>query len=180
MAEPPVIGRSYKVLAVQVEDWYGFNGFIPIIGVEHEDSEIVNFPESHFHVDWGFISERAMRYCRKRGSLQYGVIIQRRANEGSFRSKVNPLIAIGEPVLKRMTYKRRMEPYPYDKVPWTKRLHEKYACARLINGACPHRGVLASQMIRDGDTLVCPGHGLRFDRVTGRVVEQDNSGAKHE
>lgn len=176
MNDVPVIGKFYMVPAIQVVDWYHFAGFIPIIGYEHEDSEIINFPAMHFHIDWGFISERAMRHCGPVGHRRYGIIVQRQAHAHRKPPRNDgELLAIGEPVLKRMKYKRRMEPFPHSIAKWTKPLHEKYACARLINGACPHRGVLASQMISDGDTLVCPGHGLRFDRFTGRVVppEQD-------
>ena len=42
------------------------------------------------------------------------------------------------------------------------------------DGVCPHRGIRIKPEHVSGDTLVCPGHGHRFDLVTGRGPE--NSG----
>lgn len=37
-----------------------------------------------------------------------------------------------------------------------------------VPGVCPHEDVGLADGHRDGATLVCPGHGYRFDLRTGR------------
>lgn len=178
MAEP-VVGKVYEVPAIQVNRWYGWSGFLPIIGGEHEDAEIIGFPADHFHIDWRFASKAVMHHVRfaMAGDKVYGVVAQRhaRTHHPNYSGPLEPIV-VGEPVTKRMQCKRVLPPYPHGSAPWTHELAAKYADCKIINGKCPHRGVLVSQMIRNGDILTCPGHGLRWNAVTGDSVQPSGEG----
>ena len=172
-----IIGKRYRVPAVLVAGWlsarHGFNGWLPIIGPMHEDAEIINFPYLHYHVDWRFAPQRAINLLlsrqmptRSRPEFLYGTPIMACDTGGV------PIV-MGAPTLKHMTYKRELPPFPRPPLTikgWPEQLAAKFACARLIDGKCPHRGIPVSAMRRDGDILECPGHGLRWNAVTGRAV----------
>lgn len=165
MVEIPVIGKLYKVPCIQVDGFGGMSGgFIPIIAGEHEDGEIIKYPYQHFHVDWRFVPERVFDYYSFSGTPRvFAHVILREDLHG------RP-VAIGQPVVKVRKCKRALPPYPHTQAPWTNALAAKFACAKLINGTCPHRGVKVSEMMRDGDILTCPGHGLRWNAITGEAV----------
>jgi hypothetical protein len=153
------------VLAI---DWRGYrNVWLPVIGPKHEDQEFINFPWQHYHLDWRFVPSRIFDFIASvRGpSLVYASPIQ---CPNTYGEKV---IAEG-PVLKRMKCKRELPSFPIAAVEkaWLPRLTAKYACAKLTNGVCPHRGIPVEAMIRDGDILTCPGHGLRWNAITGLPV----------
>lgn len=162
------LGNFYDVPAVRVNVWRGFAGWIPVVGPKHEDAEIVAFPWQHFHIDWRFASKRVLRNAISYRdppipSLAYASVVQ---CPDSYDRKV---IEEG-PVLKRMKCKRELPTYPADRAPWIPQLEQKFACAKLIAGKCPHRGIPVESMIRDGDVLTCPGHGLRFNATTGELM----------
>lgn len=161
------VGKFYEVPAIQVDRWHnGLCGFVPIIGPEHDDTEIVGFSYQHYHVDWRFVTKRQFEYFDYRvgwPSIVYGAVVQRVSTHGA------PII-VGEPTIKRMKCKRELPPYPHHEAKWIGELAAKFACTKLINGTCPHRGIHVSQMIREGDILTCPGHGLRWNAITGEAV----------
>jgi hypothetical protein len=157
-----IIGKFYQVPAVRVLDWHGFEGWLPVIGPKHEDKEIVGFPWEHFHLDWRFVPRRVFDWIAGIRGPQY-----------VYASPIQCPNMRGErvidegPILKRMTYKRELPPFPRAPTSWVPVLAKKYACAKLINGVCPHRGIPVSAMHRDGDILTCPGHGLQWNAITG-------------
>jgi hypothetical protein len=160
-----IVGNYYRVSAVLAINWHGYRYiWLPVIGPKHEDAELINFPWQHYHLDWRFVSHRVFDWIASvRGpSFVYASPIQCPDAHG------NKGIAEG-PVLKRMKCKRELPPFPTKAVEnrWLPKLSAKYACAKLVNGACPHRGIPVEAMIRDGDILTCPGHGLRWNAVTG-------------
>ncbi len=162
------LGKFYAVPSVRVNTWNGFSGWLPVIGPKHEDHGPVNFPWPHFHIDWRFASTYAFKCAsewRNQGpSFAYGSVLQCPDSYGR--------IVIEEgPTLKRMKCKRELPKYPDDKaVRWIARLEQEFACTKLVNGKCPHRGIPVESMIRDGDVLTCPGHGLRWNAITGELM----------
>lgn len=159
------IGRYYRVPAVLVEEWWGFRGgWIPVIGPMHEDAEIVNFPWQHFHIDWSFAPRELWKLW---GNNRY---------QGEhFAHPIQCPDTLGHKVIQRgpelrlMKCKRDAGRFPIDigMKRWLPKLQAKFACAKLVNGVCPHRGIPVSAMHRDGDILTCPGHGLQWNAVTG-------------
>jgi hypothetical protein len=159
-----VLGKFYRVPAVLVSKWWEFHGWLPVIGPKHEDAEFVNFPWEHFHIDWRFAPERVWRShidWPTEGS-HFGSPIQCPDRRGE-------RIILQGPELRRMKYKRAPGPFPVKRAKWLPAMQERFACAKLVNGACPHRGIPVSAMHRDGDVLTCPGHGLRWNAVTGEL-----------
>lgn len=162
MADSMTVGKFYTVPAVRVRTWHGFSGWLPVIGPKHEDAEFINFPWQHYHLDWRFAPDsvfKKLSYWRG-PTFVYGAAIQCPDTRGT------RVIDEG-PVQKRMKCKREPPAYPFDSAPWVKALAAKYACAKLTKGLCPHRGIPVTAMIRDGDILTCPGHGLRWNALTG-------------
>lgn len=167
MTEGYELGRFYRVPAVHVIEWRGFYGmWVPVIGPMHEDAEIVNFPWQHFHVDWRFVDTRIWKAYQDlylKGG-HFGAPLQCPDKRG------DRVIDRG-PELRRMKYKRDPGSFPNTGAKWQPKLREKFACAKLVNGTCPHRGIPVSAMHREGDILTCPGHGLKWHAVTGLAVQ---------
>jgi len=156
------IGEFYRVPAVRVDDWSRYSGWLPVIGPMHEDAEIVGFHWQHFHIDWRFVSERLWRYWRdfpKAGS-HFGRPLQCPDTRGQ-------RVILEGPVLRRLKCKRDPGVFPRYMAKWVPALEAKFACARITNGVCPHRGIPVSAMHREGDVLTCPGHGLQWNALTG-------------
>jgi len=158
------VGRIYRVPAVLVTGWWHYRGWLPVIGPMHEDAEFLNFPWPHFHVDWRFAPEAVWESHRdfpNQGS-HFAMPIQCPDKRG------NQVIVRG-PELRRMKCKRAPGRFPVERANerWLPALRAKFACAKLINGTCPHRGIPVSAMYRDGDILTCPGHGLQWNALTG-------------
>lgn len=162
------VGRFYRVPAVRVNRWNTFVGWLPVLGPEHEDREIIGFPYQHFHIDWRFAPVAAWNWA---SSLRLG-------KSGVFSwiihcpdSRGDKVIEEG-PTLRRMKCKRELPPYPVEAAKWLPELSRRFACTRLINGKCPHRGIPVESMILDGDVLTCPAHGLRWSAITGEAIPQ--------
>jgi hypothetical protein len=164
--EQVTIGKFYRVPAVLVAEWHRFRGWLPVIGPMHEDSEIIGFPWQHFHCDWRFMPHKLFEgLSYPRGpEFVYSWPIQCPDGRGD-------RVILEGPTLKLMKCKRELPSFPrVAKDAWPEKLRTKYACARLINGHCPHRGIPVSAMRRDGDILECPGHGLRWNALTGEAA----------
>lgn len=161
------VGKFYRVPAVRVARWHGWRDiWIAVIGPKHEDAEIVGFPWQHFHVDWRFVQRRIFdQLSWIRGpTYVHAYPIQDPDGAGT-------KVILEGPVLRRMKCKRTLAgPFPREAAHWIPKLEEKFACARLVNGLCPHRGIPVSAMHRDGDVLTCPGHGLRWSATTGELI----------
>lgn len=156
------IGEFYQVPAVRVETFHGFEGWIPVIGPMHEDAELIGFPFQHFHVDWRFVPQRLWRLLGNRCYTNHHFAWPIQCPDGRGKR-----VILEGPLLRRMKCKRDPGRFPTERAGWLKALGERYACAKLTNGACPHRGIPVSAMHRDGDVLTCPGHGLQWNAITG-------------
>lgn len=168
-----ILGHFYEVPCVRVTTWHSFSGWLPVLGPFHEDAEFVGFPWPHFHLDWRFVPQRLFEYMAffRGPSYVHASVIQCPDRRGD-------KVILDGPEMKRRKLKRPTPNYPSCAATWLPRMTAKYADARIISGACPHRGIPVGAMVRDGDTLTCPGHGLRFNALTGRVCSQSTSSEK--
>jgi hypothetical protein len=164
----PVVGRYYLVPCVQ--EMFGL--WVPVIGPEHEDSAIINFPGQHFHRDLRFVSDADVKALA--GHVSRAPIC--RPEEAALIVPTMSKNQITErPVERKMLCKRRMPDFPlFVKVRlaphWMGPLERHYAHANAKCGRCPHRGFnLKGLPVKDGK-IICPGHGLQFDVNTGALV----------
>lgn len=168
------IGRSYKVPACAVKRFLAsFDGFVPVIGPEHEDAEFLNFPHQHWHVDWRFASprlwQRALEYFARVDSvtaeqMAYSLVLGRSVVADRFS------IEIGDVQFRRMKCRRDFPAYPHHKARWQASLEAAYACKKLKNGICPHKGLPLHTIQPVDGVITCPGHGLRWNAATGALV----------
>jgi hypothetical protein len=163
-SEVKVVGRYYRVPSVYVKDFHDFIGWLPILGPRHEDAEIVAFPWQHFHVDWRFAPAKLCRRLSWRGP-EYVLAYPLQCPD----SRGAKVIVEG-PTLQRMKMKRPQFQFP-DNGGWVDRLRRHHACDKIVQGRCPHRGLPVEAMHREGDILTCPGHGLRFNALTGEALQ---------
>ena len=161
------IGRYYSVptvtgnLATIRHDW-------PVFSDKHEDREIIGFDHVHYHVDWRFVSLRMfsrvanLRYYTTSDKL-YGLVL----HEGPMNDNNLPA-----PIMRRRKYRGSFEQVlgTFPKAKWMDKLVSTYATCRLKNMTCPHRNIsLANCPVVNG-IVTCPGHGLRWNVETGKVV----------
>lgn len=161
-----VVGRRYMVPTVKGHIYRRLRHW-PVIGPMHEDAEIINFPRSHFHIDWRFVPESDFRYA-----LRFGKTFRVLSLVMTFGPETNNPDGV-EPVTvrSRKCYRADIE---FPVVFFTQPLELKYASSALKEGLiCPHRGLPLTGMKPDADgNVVCPGHGLRWNVCTGKLVRR--------
>lgn len=175
--EATEVGFFYMVPCLFVErsvstPWMPNDGWVPVLGPRHEDGKHLNFPFEHYHVDWRFIPGKAFDWTTTSPSgFPHGRVLTKTTPEG----------LIGSPVLKRRKCRRAMPDHPPIKQVrgvWLERgpsswqaMESDHACTRLKPGnICPHRGIDLTPFIKDDGTVICPGHGLKWDTKTGELL----------
>lgn len=188
--EFPEVGKVYEVPAVVWRQpscgkirpaWQ--DRIIPITGPEHEDAEHIGFVHRHWHIDWRFVSIRAwshievtakrhrMHLSRNRDSLP------KLAAHVAYGRVIVSGNTTGEVIRVKRTCRRLLAPYPnkhtIPSVPWLTSLEEAYQNHSAKCGVCPHRGLSLAGSPMENGARVCPGHGLAWDKETGKLVRRD-------
>lgn len=175
------VGKFYKVPCVKTIRGHRWDRlfageWIPVIGPEHRDGEIIGFPYTHFHIDWRFASTRLFNRCSERSIFHptdpryvYNRVLHRWPIQGKQETREDPFF-ISEPVQRRRRCQREFPAYPHKEVKWLPRLQEACGHMKMTGMVCPHRGMPLEGCPRDGDVVQCPGHGLRWNVKTGELV----------
>lgn len=72
----------------------------------------------------------------------------------------------------RLRLKRLVDSFRVD-APWLMRLEKAYCQETLRDGyICPHRGISCRGVVAESDGVVCPGHGLKWNTETGKLVSR--------
>lgn len=171
MSEPYQIGRCYRVptvhgiLSNMERDW---PVFLPI----HEDTEIIEFPYWHYHVDWRFVAEKELRmvsgfYVTENYDWAAAVPLMER-NDG-YLATLNVGLQNFPVVYKRL--KCRRDPVGFPQTPgWIAALEAKHHHCKAKHGICPHRGVDMTSIPPVDGIVTCPAHGLRWRAETWELV----------
>lgn len=163
LKEPPIVGRYYLVPCIKVTSAESSPvGFWPVTGPQHEDREIIGFAWRHWHYDFRFLTHA--QHLRK--TLDRGSVLCTAQGEHK-----EPGIA-AEVVYKPRLCQREVLGFPAYKAHWLPQLRDAHADARVKCGKCPHRGLPLESLPREPgtDIVTCPGHGLRWDLKTGKMV----------
>jgi hypothetical protein len=176
LTRPPVVGERYRVPCILAPIVAGTPPrWLPVLGPEHDDVEIIGFKYHHWHRDYRFMSDRQIRLCR--GDCDV-----------ADREFLHVTFAAGARVVERIRRCRRPAGvFPID-VPlcdeetrisntWLPRLEDAYAGHTLKDcRVCPHRGIPLNSMPADErGVVVCPGHGLAWDVATGKLARRTPS-----
>lgn len=173
MTEPAVIGKFYMVPCIFVSGkarYPAWPALIPVLGPKHEDREHLNFPHEHYHIDWRFVPASMFDDCIGPSSRSVHGRVITNTHGGH--------VIQGAPVLKRRMCKREMPDFPARPAQgifsptrsWVG-LEQAHACARLKPGnICPHRGIDLTPFVKADGTVICPGHGLRWDTKSGELL----------
>jgi hypothetical protein len=159
------VGRFYMVPHIFVPGgFYGSTRWVPVLGEKHRDKEHINFEWEHWHVDWRFAPAEMFARCTITATGQpHGKVI----SNDSYPYNGTPKLT-GSPVMRRSKCKREMPDFPArPKAAWAS-LEKAYAGCVLKDGhICPHRGIDLRPFAKPDGTVICPGHGLRWDMRTG-------------
>lgn len=166
----PAVGRYYQVrcaygkrphLSKQREWW-------PVIGSWHEDADI-GVAAYHFHYDVRFYSEAEFN----RGRIPHLAQVH---TWGLVDSAMSDQTAPVRTEYFRMKMRRQMPDFPADP-PFLWKLEDLFRDVTLKCRVCPHRGFSLEGLQRAADgTVLCNGHGLKWNLETGRLVAR--KGAK--
>lgn len=179
-----VVGKFYMVPCMKValsarSFWMEANGWVPVLGPKHEDAEHLGFPYPHFHIDWRFVSAACFKRA-VRGKQESRVLAKVLTNTtgDSFDHQI-----VGQPELRRIKCKREMPVFPQAHSIGQKGgldhgwrwIHmeraQAFTCNKLKPGnICPHRGIDLTSFIKPDGTVICPGHGLKWNTVTGELM----------
>lgn len=162
----PVVGRFYLVPCV----FRPLCGWFPIIGPQHDDSEVIGIPGAHYHYDSRFLSDDQI------ADLTWGSGL---ASDPKY--VLGTVCWVGgdeyQPTFKRLKCRREVLEFPLHDpkgraLRWMPKLERAYKDAKLSCMRCPHRGIpLNGLPVKDG-MVTCPGHGLRWNVETGEMVSR--------
>lgn len=167
--DAPVVGKLYRVLSVHTDD-IKMQGWFPALGPRHDDLEL-SFPEQHWHFDLrfvdGYLDDPKVTTFRMDNGAAAGV-------EGNAE---HPAAAFGvitdddlvePPTMKIWRCMRKMPPNPCNFI----RLAYWYRDHKIDpeNPVCPHKGMPLSGVPSVLSCLICPLHGLIWDKKTGEAV----------
>lgn len=157
----PIIGKYYSVPCVFMDCWS--YQWIPVHGPRHEDTEFIGFDMHHWHIDWRFAPKRWFNWLLE----SYGDIHRL---QGKVVCSPDARGIVRTVEMRRKKCQREMINFPFN-APWRSKLETKFApCKLLVGMVCPHRGIsLEGMPVKDG-LVVCPGHGLQWNVVTGEMV----------
>lgn len=179
------VGKFYKVPCVRLivssgldqHPAAGHEGWIPVIGPEHHDREHINFQPMHLHIDVRFVSAAVLRrygYGDEADSARrlmghpvstFSDSIARSGARIPFDGKV-------ERSTRYLRCRREMPDFPVANARrFIPKLEVAHAGCKLKPGnICPHRGIDLTPFIKEDGTVICPGHGLRWDTKTGDLL----------
>lgn len=79
----------------------------------------------------------------------------------------------GWTIRRTLRCKRLFSEFPSD-APWLEKLEHAFRDAQACNNVCPHRGIslkgVDPDSTGDPDAVVCPGHGLCWNKRDGRLI----------
>lgn len=194
----PEVGARYLVRCGEVFDHpQRFNAlgvmrmkYVPLLGPIHEDKEVIGFRDYHYHVDWRFVTPRGYSLIlrHKEREVRYAQECRGPIANYSAEDLLLAIAVVGgqNMVIDRPTRYRPMVMFREaavfpSQVSWIFDLERKFATARLRSGLiCPHRGISCAGVKTEGNvqTVVCPGHGLAWNRETGELVRRTRE-ARH-
>lgn len=170
MTSPPIVGRYYlvpcawgRLCPADPLSW------IPVTGPHHEDAKHLNFPWHHWHLDGRFLTPKMWADIgREPEPPLFTVLVDGKGPVEYARRRCwrEQPAYLGSPP---------RHPFPPSFLVSKSGLRAAYARARLRGPCkvCPHRGVpLASLPASADGTVTCPGHGLKWDVSTGRLVRR--------
>jgi Rieske 2Fe-2S protein len=179
------VGRMYMVPTVILRRAPKGLALIPVIGPLHEDSQFIGFPDHHWHPDRRFVTDY---WLEQQGPNHWATIytplprprllkaISKLRGEPVYtESRTEPDVIDGG--RRRLQCRRLVGSFCNSRTEtppgWLKKLEPAYANSRLRDGhICPHRGISCRGVIAENDGVVCPGHGLKWNMQTGRLVSR--------
>lgn len=168
-AESVEVGQIYLVNVVKAGKGSAFAGAtLPVLGVEaHDDSEYGIFYGMHLHVDWRFIPPAVYEDTLMAASEAFGGVDPHTPNL-DLASVILESGIVGKQRRAMICHR------PHSRwavgPEWLPRLEQAYKDKRVVNNACPHRGVSLVGAPEDSDgNRICPGHGLAWDK-SGALV----------
>lgn len=196
LSEPAVVGQRYLVPAI-FYPWRGIRRHWPVIGARHEDAEHLSFPAHHYHADWRFLSEAALRWLANdyhymtanvtahAVPLAYGNGGRRPAFSTDDVETADLMMVPHPPVAYRPMTMLRQAEYPRARAGKSSKfsaLWKAFAGQTAARGkhglVCPHRKFSLGSIPPDADGIVtCPLHGLRICAATGEVEPQSGAAA---
>lgn len=163
------VGNVYLVPTLFVSTW---KLDVPVLEPAHEDVDVIQFGEIHWHIDWRFTTQAFLEHKNEQQRKSQSNVPAAERFTGIVVCPANPKTATdGAIALKPLLCRRETPPFP---ITWfTQSLESHYAHTRLRNLICPHRGIsLHNQPVKNG-RVICPGHGLTWDVDSGELIRSD-------
>ena len=185
--EKKIIGQFYDIPCISLTPGgyvLGGNKWAPIFGPIHQDADFFNFPYDHVHIDFRFLSNAVFRRVRARYDRNCDArgVYKMVANSPHQPITMRKLeckrdwpspYAYTEQIFSKMTTDECRD-YTEQQLPKTARgycaLRAAFADKKMTNMVCPHKGMPLDEAHREGDVVTCPGHGLKWNVVTGEAV----------
>ena len=171
----PMVGKFYLVPHIE-QIRARSSRWLPVLGSWHEDAEDIGFPYWHYHLDPRFLSDRMLAsLCHLGMPRARGVMVCPISDHPDMFDAQRRALR-RTPTLRRRMCQREMPEFPKSRenyLPWQKALERRYRHYQVdpCNPICPHRGFNLGMMTPDDQgVVVCPGHGLKWNIVTGTLA----------
>lgn len=187
----PVVGRHYLVPCIRLpltaaESHHRYrhhsasdaDGWVPVIGPQHQDRETLDFEPMHFHVDVRFLSDTVLRSFEghRTGMPPEAAAMLLPVSTWSDGIGGAPFNVEMARVLRQCI--REMPSFPSaarlagpkSAARWALFERNHAACKLKPGNICPHRGIDLTPFIKADGTVICPGHGLRWNTLTGELL----------
>lgn len=173
--DQPEVGSFYLVPCVEIILQRRRGLFWLVIGTWHEDAKL-GVPKFHFHHDVRFYTDARNKNPLNRGfhwggnpAYNLGKVLAPEISD-----EHNP----PEIVYRRMRMLRPMPDFPMsgftgNKTTMQITLEDEFKGVQLNCLKCPHRGMsLKGLPVAADGTVICNGHGLKWNLKTGRMVKR--------
>ncbi len=157
---PAEIGKKYLVPCIR----YGYGsfgrGWVPILGPEHDDYEIIGIKGKHYHVDTRFLTASQLR----ENDWRAPTVVCKTDDHDAYKLAVKPRVCIRNAIDFPAIYQDR----------WPKELKEAFKDHKLKDCfVCPHKGFHLKPVEDSEGFAICPGHGLVWNLLEKRMATEE-------
>ena len=179
-----VIGKHYTRPCVKAM-WDRKIAWWPVLGPLHEDSEFINYPYQHWHVDYRFLSKKNQSFDAFALPIMHYLVIEPdhgkpvselESDRAKWGEAAFSRLALGDTrwfAWRSRKCQASWPDHPSRQTKWIGDMENAYAGSSALRPdgslVCPHRGAPLDGLRQSDGCVTCPLHGLKWNATTGAL-----------